>query len=193
MLITGIFTLTQVEAGWLLWEAPKEIASLTGEKVISSASEIADSAPEFAFSTSAKEKIPVNLFFSARLSAARSFAARSGWAECETSLVKSAGQALKNIYSGQNPSRFFPAKSWLLAKKSQDISFCGATGNKFEIYLWRLPFHGQDGTPFWAAAVYGAGAQDTLNTGIKGAKIKKQKIKNARPHKADEAFLISLR
>lgn len=193
LLLTFLLVPATARSGWLLWEAPKEVASPTGEKVISSARELADLAPEFAFSPSGKEKIPANLFFSAGLSASRSFAAQNGWAECETGLVKSTGQALKNIYSGQKPSRLFPAKNWLLAEKLQDISFCGTKGNRFEIYLWRLPFRGPDGKPFWAAAVYGAGAQRTLNAGIKAAKAKKQKIKNVRTLKADEAFLILIR
>lgn len=189
--ITGILAPTQARAGWLLWEAPKEVAAPEGEKVITSAGELAGLTPEFAFSRSGKEKIPANLFFSAGLSASRSFAAQNGWAECETGLVKSTGQALKNIYSGQKPSRLFPAKSWLLAKKSQDVSFCGTKGNRFEIYLWRLPFRGPDGKPFWAAAVYGAGAQDTFNAALKNSKTKKSKIKNARSK--SEAFLISIK
>ena len=191
LLIAGAFTPPPARAGWLLWEAPKEVAAPEGEKVMASAGELADLIPEFAFSSSGKEKIPANLFFSAKLSAARAFAAKNGWAECETELVKSTGQALKDIYSGQKPSRWFPAKSWLLAKKPQDISFCETKGDRFEIYLWRLPFRGPDGKPFWAAAVYGAEARRALDAGIKAAKAKKQKIKNARLK--SEAFLILIR
>lgn len=211
LLVTGYWLLItatlppQARAGWLLWEAPKEVASPAAEKIIYSAKEPADLTSEFVFSPSGKEKLPANLIFFANLSDLRSFSAAVGWTECETRLFDSIGQALKKLYSGRKPTNFLPAKSWLLGGKTQDLSFCGAQGNQFEIYFWRLPFRGQGGTPFWAGAVYGTGAQDTFNAALKNQKVKKSKIKNARSAAdsakgqrqasvtKNEVFLISLR
>ncbi|HAH31107.1 MAG TPA: hypothetical protein DCL44_02205 [Elusimicrobia bacterium] len=191
LLINGAFAPRQALAGWLLWESPKEVTAPQNEKVIASAAELGDSTPEFAFSRSGGKKIPANFFFSVRLSSLRSFTAAGSWTECETELTKSAGQALKKFYSGQKPTNILPAKSWLLGKKPQDLSFCGTHGNNSEIYFWRLPFRDLSGKPFWAAAVYGAKALDTLEAMSKTSKTKTVKIKNARSK--NEAFLISIR
>ena len=114
MLAAAFFLPLRAEAGWLLWEAPDNIAAPAGEKEVRSAQDVLDALPLKAFlERRPGTDLELDAIFEAGTDDLRFFFAKAGFEETPYEFKKAFFGGLTQLFSAKAPSKFLPAQKWL--------------------------------------------------------------------------------